>query len=63
MTTPSAPAGSFRIRQAAPGDFQALLDFYAANQSAALPIPTPASVLQARTMSTEPNLSRRIQRE
>jgi len=40
LNTPAAPAGSFRIRQAAPGDFQALLDFYAANQSAALPIPS-----------------------
>jgi hypothetical protein len=40
LNTPAAPAGSFRIRQARRDDFQALLDFYAANQSAALPIPT-----------------------
>ena len=40
MTTSAAPAGSFRIRRAERGDFQALLDFYAGNQSAALPIPT-----------------------
>ena len=40
LNTPAAPAGSFRIRQARPGDFQALLAFYVANQSAALPIPS-----------------------
>lgn len=40
LSTPAAPPGSFLIRQAERGDFQALPDFYAGNQSAALPIPS-----------------------
>lgn len=64
MNTPAAPAGSFRIRQASRDDFQALLDFYAGNKSAALPIPTVKvvgdTIEQGRILVVQPTGEDRI---
>ena len=64
LNTPAAPAGSFRIRQASRDDFQALLDFYAGNKSAALPIPTVKvvgdTIEQGRILVVQPSGEERI---